>query len=181
MSRSIDLFIRSPKPIDEVAPEVARLTGMTFTAGRVPGTCSVEEGGVHAELHSHPYIDDGELLLERYQYALSTRVPEGTRTADSSQASLLRMVSEALRKGGIESLLVHDLQYRDRVGPPASAPDDGAQADPLAEEGAQADPAPRGPATTGPGSSAPVPGEPLRSTSRPFGPASNRVAPGEAS
>jgi hypothetical protein len=119
VSRSIDLFIRSPKTIDEVAPEVARLTGLAFSPGQLPGTCSLDEGGVHAELRQHPYIDDGELLLERYQYALSARVPEGTRPADSGAASLLRVVSEALRKGGIESLLVHDLQYRDR-GPDTS-------------------------------------------------------------
>ncbi len=125
MSRSIDLFIRSPKTIDEVAPEMARLTGLTVAPGQVPGTCSLDEGGVHAELRSHPYIDDGELLLERYQYALSARVPEGSRPADSKEANLLRVVSEALRKGGIESLLVHDLQFRDRGAGPATSPPSG--------------------------------------------------------
>lgn len=116
MSRSIDLFIQCPKPIEEVASEVARLTGLTLKPGSLPGTWSLDEQEVHAELRAHPYIDDGDLVLERYQYALSSRVANGTRLADSAEAALLRLVSEALRKVAVPSLLVHDLQYRDRAG-----------------------------------------------------------------
>lgn len=115
MSRSIDLFIECPKPIDEVASELARTTRMTLTPGTLPATWSLEEDGVHAELRAHPYIDDGDLVLERYQYVLSCRVSDGRRLTDSPEANLLRMVSEALHKEGIGSLIVHDLQYRDRV------------------------------------------------------------------
>lgn len=121
MSRSIDLFIQCTKPIDEIAAELARLTGMDVKPGSLPGTWSVDEDSVHAELRAHPYIDDGDLILERYQYALSSRVPNETRLADSAEAALLRLVSEALRKVSIPSLLVHDLQYRDRPGSDATA------------------------------------------------------------
>lgn len=114
MSRSIDLFIQCPKPIEEVASEVARLTGMDLEPGDLPGTWSLDEESVHAELRAHPYVNDGDLVLERYQYALSSRVSNDTRLADSSEAAMLRLVSEALRKVSIPSLLVHDLQYRDR-------------------------------------------------------------------
>ena len=121
MSRSIDLFIQCPKPIEDVASDVARLTGMDLTPGALPGTWSLDEEGVHAELRAHPYVDDGDLVLERYQYALSSRVPNETRLTDSSEAAMLRLVSEALRKVAVPSLLVHDLQYRDR--PRSEEPD----------------------------------------------------------
>lgn len=117
MSRSVDLFIQCAKPIEEVAADLARLARVTLQPGGMPGTWSLDEGEVHAELRAHPYIDDGELMLQRYQYALSCRVASGAQLTNSAEASLLRVVSEALRKGGIVTLLVHDLQYRDRSQP----------------------------------------------------------------
>jgi hypothetical protein len=131
MSRSVDLFIESPKPIEDFVSDLARFTRLTPTPGELPGTWSLEEGEVHAELRVHPYIDDGELVLERYQFALSTRVPDRTRPADSAEANFLRVVAEALRKGQIPSLLVHDLQYRDRVGAAAAGPPAGGAAAPV--------------------------------------------------
>ena len=135
MSRSVDLFIRSAQPIEEFVSALSRATGVVPTPGALPGTWSVEEGGVHAELRSHPYVDGGDLVLERYQYALSARVGDGTRPADSAEANFLRVVGEALRKAGIASLLVHDLQYRDRVkvavaGPAAAEADETTPAPP---------------------------------------------------
>jgi hypothetical protein len=129
VSRSVDLFIESAKPIEEVAAEVARLTRLNLTPGSVPGTWSLDQGTVHAELHAHPYVDDGELAFERYQYALSARVADRGRSAESSEANLLRMVSESLRKGRIPSLLVHDLQYRDGRAGPAPSPEGPDQAE----------------------------------------------------
>lgn len=119
MSRSLDLFIRSAKPIEEVASDVSRLARLSLTEGELPGTWSLDQGDVHAELRTHPYIDDGELVLQRYQYALSARVSESRRTADSPAAQLLRTISESLRTGGFDTLLVHDLQYRDQPSAPA--------------------------------------------------------------
>lgn len=133
MSRSVDLFVQCDRPIEEAAAEIARLTSLTLKPGSMPGTWSLDEGDVHAELRAHPYIDDGDLMLERYQYALSSRVATGQRLNDSAQASLLRVVSEALRKGGIASLLVHDLQYRDRAhaGAVAGGAEDAAPVPPV--------------------------------------------------
>lgn len=122
MSRSIDLFIQSPKPVDEFVAALAQHTHLTPSPGAMPGTWSVEEGEVHAELRTHPYVDDGDPALARYQYALSARVGDATRPVDSAEANFLRVVGEALRSGGMGSLLVHDLQYRDRVKPGAAAP-----------------------------------------------------------
>jgi hypothetical protein len=152
VSRSVDLFIASSRSIEEVAAEMARLAEMELTPGPDPGTWVLDEGTVHAELRAHPYVNDGDLPFERYQYALSARVSDGARPTDSAEANLLRMVSESLRKGPYSSLLVHDLQFRD--GPPRGGPADpagAAEADRVA--GASNDPPdPDGPA----GESAPV-------------------------
>lgn len=113
MSRSVDLFIDLEPPIDSAAAEIQKLTGFTLESGEMPGTWTLQEGEVHAELHAHPYVDDGDLLLGRYRWALSCRVPSGVRLADAPETTLLRLISEALQKGGIATLLVHDLQYRD--------------------------------------------------------------------
>lgn len=115
MSRSVDLFIDLEPPIESVVEEIQRRSEIKFTPGEVPGTWSVDEGEVHADLHAHPYIDDGDLLLGRYRWALSCRVDGGTRLADAAETALLRVVAEALQKVGVPVLLVHDLQYRERV------------------------------------------------------------------
>lgn len=126
MSRSVDLFIDAQPPIAAVAAEIHRLAGLTLQPGEVPDTWSLEEGEVHAELHPHPYVDDGQLLLSRYRWALSCRVANGVRLTDAPETTLLRLVSEALQQGGVPVLLVHDLQYRDRVTAGGS-PDDAGQ------------------------------------------------------
>jgi hypothetical protein len=115
MSRSIDLFIQRDQPIEELAEEVGRLCGLSLQPGALPGTWAADEGEVHVELRTHPYIDDGDLVLEHYRYALSGRVANGTRLSDAPVTVLLRMVSETLRKAGLSTLLVHDLQYRDQA------------------------------------------------------------------
>lgn len=118
MPRSVDLFIASDRPIDELAQELSRLTRMTLSPGSSAGTWCLREGDVQAELRVHPFAPVRELAFDRYRYALSTRVPEGARPSDSAEASLLRVVSETLRKEGMASLLVHDLQYKDACGEP---------------------------------------------------------------
>lgn len=113
MSRSVDLFFDMEPPVEAVASELGRLTSFVLTPGEVPGTWLLEEGQIRAELHAHPYIDDGDLLLSRYRWALSCRVATGVRLADAAETTLLRLVCEALLRARIPALLVHDLQYRD--------------------------------------------------------------------
>lgn len=131
MSRSIDLFIDSARPIDDLAQEMSRVTRMTLTPGTAPETWCLQEGEVSAELRVHPFVPDRELAFDRYRYALSARVSEGARPSESAEASLLRVVAETLRKEGMASLLVHDLQYRD----PVSATPTPARPEPEAAEG----------------------------------------------
>ena len=113
MSRSIDLFIDSDRPIEEVAAEIQRLTDVSVQAGEDGSTWVVEKAGVQADLRAHPYVSDGELRLERYRYALGSRVGSDIRLLDAPETSMLRAVSEALQQAGFPTLLVHDLQYRD--------------------------------------------------------------------
>jgi hypothetical protein len=113
VSRSVDLFINSARPIDELAGQLSQLTRMTLKPAAETGTWWLEEGDLRAELRVHPFVRDGELAFDRYRYALSARVPDASRPADSAAAALLRVVSETLRKAGTASLLVHDLQYAD--------------------------------------------------------------------
>lgn len=122
MSRSVDLFIDSARPIDDLAQQLAGLTRMTLSPGPSPESWCFQEGDLRAELRVHPFVPDRELAFDRYRYALSARVPEGARPSDSAEASLLRVVSETLRKEGMASLLVHDLQYADTVGVARSTP-----------------------------------------------------------
>ncbi|HET9075429.1 MAG TPA: hypothetical protein VFN68_00730 [Acidimicrobiales bacterium] len=125
MSRSVDLFIDLEPPVESAVAEIQKLTPFSFVAGDVPGTWRLDEGDVHAELHAHPYVDDGDLLLGRYRWALSCRLGSGSRPADAPETALLRLVAEALQKGGVPNLLVHDLQYRERTGVPAAPGGDG--------------------------------------------------------
>jgi hypothetical protein len=121
MSRSIDLFIDSARPIDELAAEIQRLARLTMQPLPAGEGWKLEEGGVQAELRTHPFANDGDLLLERYQYVLGCRVSSSTRLLDAPETALLRLVSEALQRGGFQTLLVHDLQYRDAAALAASS------------------------------------------------------------
>ncbi len=126
MSRSVDLFIDLEPPIESVAAEIQRHSELALQPGEVPGTWSLDAGDVHAELHAHPYVDDGDLLLGRFRWALSCRLGPDARPAAAAETTLLRLVSESLQQAGVAVLLVHDLQYRDQVaaGPTAREGED---------------------------------------------------------
>jgi hypothetical protein len=117
MSRSVDLFIDADAPIDEVAANLGELLGSPLAEGPGPRTWLLQEGTVEAVLTCHPFLDDGELLLSRYRYALSARVPNTVRVQDAPETALLRHVAERVLRGShLPALLVFDLQYRDRPG-----------------------------------------------------------------
>lgn len=131
MSRSIDLFIDSDRPIEDLAAQVQRLTGMQLRAAPDASSWQLEEGGVHALLRRHGCPGDGDLLLERYPYSLGALVAGGTRLVDAAETALLRLVAEAFQREGVATLLVHDLQYRGASPPEGPAPGTPAPATPV--------------------------------------------------
>lgn len=135
MSRTIDLFIASSLPVDQVAGEIGRLSKLAPIPAPDGLSWSFDHDDVHAVLKVHNYVDDGELRLERYPYALSARVADKAWMGNAAQTVFLRRVAEALRfddPAGTKfiTLLVHDLQNRDRS--------------PLVSSGRPAEPAPAG-------------------------------------
>jgi hypothetical protein len=124
MSKSVDLFIHSDQPIEAVAAAVERLTQLTVKPGELPSTWIIARDDLRAELRVNPYISDGELDLDRYAYAMSARA-SGTRLTDSPEAALLRAVADRLHGEKMGTLLVHDLQYRDRGAGASPVPDAG--------------------------------------------------------
>ena len=145
MSRSVDLFIDADLSLDELAGGVGRQVGSPLVL-EPDGRCwRLTDGEVHAVLADNRYRDDGDLSLSRYRFALSARLPNDVRPHDTAEASLLRRVAQQIQRGpGWPVLLVHDLQYRDRLvgagpasgrgagegsGPPAEGATAGAEED----------------------------------------------------
>ena len=124
MSRSIDLFIDSQRPIEEVAAEISRLAQIELEPDANGASWLVHEGTVRAALRRHPGPQGGDAVLPYFGYALSAQVDDEIRLVDAPETTFLRLVSETLRHGGVGTLLVHDLQYRDRSASPATAPAD---------------------------------------------------------
>jgi hypothetical protein len=128
MSRSLDLFIDTPIELPELARRLGQLTGAPLVAHTDGDRFVLSEGETVAVLGRHPFVDDGKLLLSRYTYALSSRVPAGEAVADSRELALLRHLAELIRQRmSMPALLVHDLQNRDRGAttpepPPAAVP-----------------------------------------------------------
>lgn len=113
MSKTVDLFIESDQPIEAVASMLAAETGWPVEPGEVPGTWTMSGADQRADLHAHPYVNDGHLAFERYTYALTAQA-SGTRLTESPQAVMLRTVADRLRARKVPTMLVHDLQYRER-------------------------------------------------------------------
>ena len=115
MSKTVDLFIESDQPIESVASMLAAETGWPVEPGEVPGTWTMTGGDQRADLHAHPYVNDGHLAFERYAYALTAQV-SGSRLTESPEAVMLRTVADRLRPRQVPTMLVHDLQFRERDG-----------------------------------------------------------------
>jgi hypothetical protein len=121
MARSIDLFIDAPVELPELADRLGQLTGSPLVASPRGDRYILSEGDTVAHLGSHPFLDDGELLLSRYPYVLSARVSSGQSVADSRELALLRHLAELIRqRTSMAALVVHDLQNRDKASAPSA-------------------------------------------------------------
>lgn len=122
MSRSVDLFIDADMSLEELAGALGQFTGKPLTACDEQAAWLLQEGDTRATLAEHPYGDDGDLFFTRYRFALSAGVANDARTHDTPEAALLRRVAQKIQEGQKTQpgptwpvLLVHDLQYRERV------------------------------------------------------------------
>jgi hypothetical protein len=112
----VDLFIDADVALDEMASALERHTGTQLVAEPDQARWVFQEGDTRATLAEHPYGDDGELFLSRYRFALSARVSNDVRPHETAEAALLRRVAQKIQQGPTwPVLLVHDLQYRDRL------------------------------------------------------------------
>jgi hypothetical protein len=129
VSRSVDLFICYDQSIQELATAIGRLMEKELTPGPGVDTWVLQEGDVEVLLREHPYVDDGELLLSSYRFALSGSVPNDVRPQDAKTTEFLRRVADRLHRGdGVLVLLVLDLQYRDRA--PTASPTESPASEP---------------------------------------------------
>lgn len=129
MSRSVDLFIACPEPLEAVAAKIADIAKAVVVAGPDGRRWEIRDAATTATLYEHRYLDDGDLFLSRYQYVLSGRTAAESRPQDTPEAAFLRRVGSALQQAtSWPVLLVLDLQYREVVPggdgeqPVASAP-----------------------------------------------------------
>ncbi|HUJ65739.1 MAG TPA: hypothetical protein VLX59_09395 [Acidimicrobiales bacterium] len=114
MSRSIDLFIDTEQPVNELAGAIGELLAHRLVEDPATGVWSLTDGEVEARLSEHPYVDDGDLPFTRFKYSLSARVANSVRPQDAPATALLRRTAELVqRQLGLSVLLVMDLQYRD--------------------------------------------------------------------
>ncbi len=114
MSRSVDLFISTDASVEELAAVIAARAGLVPDPSVGPpaddGGVSLVDGDLSARLHEHAFVDDRELVLSRYRYALSLRTTVGGHLGSSPETALLRRVASSLDDHSV--LLVLDLQYR---------------------------------------------------------------------
>ncbi|MHB1931149.1 MAG: hypothetical protein ACYDEN_05730 [Acidimicrobiales bacterium] len=111
MSRSIDLFIATDTPLDELAAVIAARTGLEVQTRAGDGATLIAGRDAAAVLAVHAHADAGDLRLSRYRYALTATTEAAHHVGDTPQATMLRGVASALA-GVLPVLLVVDLQFR---------------------------------------------------------------------
>jgi hypothetical protein len=113
VSRFVDLFVSSAAPLEELAATIAARTSLRVQGPADDGGTVLSDGDRAAVLAEHRFVDDGDLLLGAYRYALSMRTTVSGHLGLSPETALLRGVAAALADHRV--LLVLDLQHR--LGP----------------------------------------------------------------
>lgn len=141
MSRSVDLFIDTQLSIDDLAEKLRKTTGAEVSRTADPGRWRLTDGSMNAELYEHRYLDDGDLWLSRYRYALSAHIAFGVSPLDSPEVLALRHFAQVLQDPPkLSVLLVFDFEYRLAVqGPHGRSPDDHSPDDRLPGDGRPGD------------------------------------------
>ncbi|HTW09183.1 MAG TPA: hypothetical protein VME46_16880 [Acidimicrobiales bacterium] len=120
MSRTVDLFIDSDQPLEQVAAELSDLTGTQLVPSSDRTRFVLHRDGVTAYLAEHDFIDDDDLPLSEFRFVLSAPVRSNGLIDDSAEVAYLREVNSALRhRAQLASLLVIDLERPDTASTPA--------------------------------------------------------------
>ncbi len=117
MSRTVDLFIDSDQPIEQVAQRLGELAG-TVPLPAPPGTAYLlGDGQVAARLVEHDFVDDEGLPLSEFRYVVSCAVRGPGQLDESAELAFLRALNRRLRQESPwASLLVVDLERPDPAG-----------------------------------------------------------------
>jgi hypothetical protein len=116
VSRTVDLFIDSDQPLDQVAVQLSELAHCQLVASPDRSRFLWQEGPVTAYLAEHDFLDDDDLPLSEFRYVLSAPVRSSGRIDDSAEVAFLRRVNSQLRQSAVlPSLLVIDLERPDPV------------------------------------------------------------------
>jgi|GEM_PF-1843307 len=113
MSRTVDLFVDSDRPLEAVAGQLGDLVGSPLAPLPDGSRFVLRDGPVTAYLSEHDFLDDNDLPLSEFRYVLSARA-RGGDIEQSPEALFLRRVNSLWREAtGTASLLVIDLERPD--------------------------------------------------------------------
>jgi hypothetical protein len=119
MSRTVDLFIDSDRPLEALAEQLSELLGARLAPSPDRTRFAFQEGSVTAHLAEHDFLDDDDLPLSQFRYVLSAQVRAAGDIEKSPEACFLRQVNSVWRNTtGLPSLLVFDLERVGPLGPP---------------------------------------------------------------
>lgn len=114
MSRTVDLFVDSDQPLDQVAALIGDLVGRPLVCAPDGRRYLFDDGEVVAHLSEHDFVDDEDLPLSEFRYVLSAVVRSVTTIDTSAEIALMRMLNAGLRERNLlPSLLVVDLERPD--------------------------------------------------------------------
>jgi hypothetical protein len=116
VSRTVDLFIDSDQPLEQVAIQLSELNHCQFVASPDRTRFVLQEGPVTAYLAEHDFLDDDDLPLTEFRFVFSAPVRSPGPIDDSAEVAYLRGVNTRLRQdASLPSLLVIDLERPDAV------------------------------------------------------------------
>jgi hypothetical protein len=121
VSRTLDLFISSELPVDQLVERLRLAAGgpddVAFVRPRHEWL--LVDGPVLARLHEHDYGDDRDLALSRYRWAITCRIRGGIAPDATPEWALLRRLGARLsQQPGTAVLMVIDLEDRVELGSP---------------------------------------------------------------
>ena len=114
MARTVDLFIDSDQPIEQLAYRLGELAGTVPRPAPLGASYLLGDGEVAARLAEHDFLDDEGLPLSEFRYVVSCAVRRPGELDESAELAFLRALNRRLRQESLwPSLLVVDLERLD--------------------------------------------------------------------